>query len=220
MTEQRSNDQLDEWIASEARSYHEPDYIPREEMWAAIQATRKGRVVRPAPAPSRIRWVTWAVAAAAVLVAGVGIGFVMANRLAEPAPAVAGTERAPADSVPRTVSTALAVATTEHLAQTETFLSLFRDAVRSGTDSPFAGATARTLLATNRLLTDSPVAEDAALKSLLQDLELVLAQIAQLQDDSWEGETDLITDGLEQRAVLTRLQSAVTAGSRRVAFSL
>ena len=219
MTDQRSNDQLDEWIATEARSYHEPEYIPREEMWAAIQATRKDRVVRAAP--SRLRWVTWTVAAAAVLVAGVGIGFMMANRLAEPAPVVAGTEPAATpDGASSTVSTALAVATTEHLAQTETFLSLFRDAVRSGTGSPFAGAPARTLLATNRLLTDSPIAEDAALKSLLQDLELVLAQIAQLQDDSWEGETDLITDGLEQRAVLTRLQTAVTAGSRRVAFSL
>jgi hypothetical protein len=118
------------------------------------------------------------------------------------------------------VSTALAVATSEHLAQTETFLSLFRDAARSGSDSRYVGATARTLLATNRLLTDSEIAQDAALKALLQDLELVLAQIAQLQEDSWQGETELITDGIEQRAVLTRLQTMVPAGPPRGAFSL
>ena len=137
-----------------------------------------------------------------------------------------GPNVATSDTVPEggrrefRVSTALAVATTEHLAQTETFLSLLRDAVRSGNNSPYAGATARTLLATNRLLTDSPVSKDAALKELLQDLELVLAQIAQLREDSWEGETDLITDGIEQRAVLTRLQTVVPAGTPRGALSL
>ncbi len=219
MMDERSEEQLDQWIAEQAQSYHKPDYVPREEMWASIQATRQSRTIRSIT--PRVRRLTWSLGIAAVLALGMGIGFIMANRVGEPMPAVAATDAGPTAG-PREVrvSTALAVATTEHLTQTETFLSLFRDAVRSGTDSPYAGATARTLLATNRLLTDSPIAQDAALKALLQDLELVLAQIAQLREDSWEGETDLITDGIEQRAVLTRLQTVVPAGTWRGASSL
>ncbi len=219
MMDERSEEKLDQWIAEQARSYHKPAYVPREEMWASIQATRQNRTVRSIT--PGVRWLTWSVGIAAVLALGMGIGFIMANRVGEPVPAVASTDTRP-EAGPRDVpvSTALAVATTEHLARTETFLSLFRDAVRSGTDSPYSGATARTLLATTRLLTDSPIAQDVALKTLLQDLELVLAQIAQLQEDSWEGETDLITDGIEQRAVLTRLQTMVPAGTQRRAFSL
>jgi hypothetical protein len=217
--DERSEEQLDQWIAEQAQSYHEPHYVPRDEMWAAIQATRQSRTIRSIT--PRVRRLTWSVGIAAVLALGMGIGFMMADRVGEPVPAVAATDTRP-EAGPREVqvSTALAVATTEHLTQTETFLSLFRDAVRSGTDSPYAGATARTLLATNRLLTDSPIAQDASLKALLQDLELVLAQIAQLREDSWEGETDLITDGIEQRAVLTRLQTVVPAGTWRGASSL
>jgi len=221
MTDKRSDEQLDAWIAEQAHAYHRSDYVPREEMWAAIEATRRSRTLRPIT--PRVTWLAWGVGIAAVLAAGVGIGFMMANQLGEgePAPVATGTDR-PAGTGRQElpVSTALAVATTKHLTQTETFLSLFRDAVRSGTNSPYAGATARTLLATNRLLTDSRITEDAALRELLQDLELVLAQISQLQDDSWEGETELITDGIEQRAVLTRLQTVVPAGTQHGAFSL
>ena len=216
MMDKRSDEQLDKWIAEQAQSYHQADYLPREEMWAAIQATRRSRAARPIR--PRVRWLAWSVGVAAVLALGMGLGIIMANQLGDSGQAVATTD--PVPQAGPTVSTALAVATTEHLAQTETFLSLFRDAVRSDSDSPYAGATARTLLATNRLLTDSPVSQDAALRELLQDLELVLAQIAQLKEDSWEGETDLITDGIEQRAVLTRLQTVVPAGTPRGALSL
>jgi hypothetical protein len=219
MMDKRSDEQLDKWIAKQAQSYHQADYLPREEMWAAIQATRRSRTVLPIR--PRVRLLAWSVGVAAILALGMGIGIIMANQLGDSGPAVAATDMLP-EAGPRRfrVSTALAVATTEHLAQTETFLSLFRDAVRSGSASPYAGAAARTLLATNRLLTDSQVAQDAVLKELLQDLELVLAQIAQLREGSWEGETDLITDGIEQRAVLTRLQTVVPAGTQRGALSL
>lgn len=218
MMEDRTDEQLDQWIAEAAQSYHEPPDAPREAMWRAIQARRHApRVIRLRPR----RWVRWSVAAvAAVAVLAIGIAIGRGLPAAGDPEVAAAPGTAPAAGQPRAVSAALAIATTEHLAQTETFLALFRDAVRSGGASGQASATARHLLATNRLITDSPVTADPALKTLLEDLELVLAQIAQLGDDSWEGETDLITDGLEQRAVLTRLQSLVPAGPSRAASSL
>ncbi len=217
MMDDRSDEQLDEWIREAAHSYHSPPPAPapREEMWHAIQAARRTANVRPIRRP--IRWLAWSVGVAAVLALGISIGLIMASDRSAPIPVAAADDRS---ATPQRVSTALAMVTTEHLTQAETFLTLFRDAVRTGEVSSYTGGRARHLLATNRLITDSPASADPVLKELLQDLELVLAQIAQLSEDSWEGETDLITDGIEQRAVLTRLQTVVPAGTLRGAFSL
>jgi hypothetical protein len=110
---------------------------------------------------------------------------------------------------------ALALAAREHLAQAETFLVLFRASLNAGQPvEPVVPATARYLLASNRLLIDSPAAEQPGMRRLLNDVELVLAQIAQLPADS-AATTDerLITDGMEQRDLLLRIRTA--AGSAR-----
>ena len=216
MMDDHTDEQLDEWIREAAHSYHNPPPAPRNEMWHAIQAARRTPDVRPIRRP--IRWLAWSVGVAAVLALGVSIGLIISSDRPAPVPVAAADD--PSPTTPQRVSTALAVVTTEHLTQAETFLTLFRNAVRTGEVSSYAGGTARHLLATNRLITDSPASADPVLKELLQDLELVLAQIAQLSEDSWEGETDLITDGIEQRAVLTRLQTVVPAGTLRGALSL
>jgi hypothetical protein len=67
------------------------------------------------------------------------------------------------------------------------------------------------LLSTTRLLLDSPAAEDPELKVLLDDLELVLAQVVRLSSRRHDQEMELITDALEERDVLPRLQNAVTS---------
>jgi len=85
--------------------------------------------------------------------------------------------------------------------------------VRSDGQERLASATARGLLATNRLLLDSPAGTDPRLKFLLQDLELVLAQIAQLAPEGRSEDLKLITDGLEQDGMMVRLRSAVPAGT-------
>jgi hypothetical protein len=105
------------------------------------------------------------------------------------------------------------LATTDYLSQSEAFLTLFRASLRQNAgNGQLAAATARQLLATNRLLLDSPAADDSKTKLLLQDLELVLAQIAQLSPQSRSRDLDLITEGLERAAVMTRLRTAVPSG--------
>ncbi len=59
---------------------------------------------------------------------------------------------------------------------------------------------------------DSPAARDVRLKGLLEDLELVLAQIAQLPASGDREGVQLITQGLEQRSVLLRLRTASPSG--------
>src|SRR2546425_180061 len=68
------------------------------------------------------------------------------------------------------------------------------------------------MLATTRLMLDSPAAKDARLKGLLEDLELVLAQIAQLPSSGDRGDVQSINQGLNQPSVLLRLRTANPAG--------
>src|SRR5439155_12041658 len=92
------------------------------------------------------------------------------------------------------------VAAAQYLRRTEALLTGFRSEARTGRiDVQFAGQ-ARDLLTTTRLMLDSPAAEDPRLKSLLEDLELVLAQIAQVPRGSDRADLQLINQGLNNAA--------------------
>ena len=113
----------------------------------------------------------------------------------------------------KTAPDAFDVVAVRHLSRSEVFLTLFRDALRGQEPAAeLSPATARQLLVRNRLLLDSPAAQDPRMRRLLEDLELVLAQIAQLPAEDRPEDTELITDGLEAGDVLTRLRSATSTG--------
>ncbi|HEU4798465.1 MAG TPA: hypothetical protein VFT63_06020, partial [bacterium] len=69
------------------------------------------------------------------------------------------------------------------------------------------------LLTTTRVLLDSPAAaNDPQLHNLLEDLELVLAQITRLQKgDQARIELELITEALQQQDLVPRIRS-IAAG--------
>ena len=200
MSEQ-GEDGLDQLLRALAQDYHLPPEPPREEMWKAIQAHRRWYRRLWARPRSPIVWV----AAAAVLIVGVGIGRMSVK-----------ADRA-ADSVnweSRGVRTAaFRLTAIEHLSQSEAFLTLFRASAHGGSDERLASATARQLLASNRLLLDSPAAQDRKIRLLLEDLELVLAEIAQLSRQPHEKDLELIKAGIERAGVLPRLRTAVPAGT-------
>lgn len=132
-----------------------------------------------------------------------------AMQLVSDDPAPGGSSANDRDAAPD----AFDVVAARHLSRSEVFLTLFRDALRG--EEPAAElspATARQLLVRNRLLLDSPAARDPRMRRLLEDLELVLAQIAQLPDENQTEDSDLITDGMEAGDVLTRLRSATSTG--------
>jgi hypothetical protein len=81
-----------------------------------------------------------------------------------------------------------------------------------GTNSARFTRQARDLLSTTRLMLDSPAGKDQRLRSLLEDLELVLVQISQLDAAHNGHDTDLITQGMNQSNVLPKLRSAIPAG--------
>ncbi len=193
------HDELEPGLRTMAAEYHRPPAPEREAMWRAIQARRQaapGRAV-VVPLPRR-RWVL-PVGLAALLALGFGLG----RWTAGPAPVVV-TGEAREDLVHQ-------VAAADYLGRVEVFLTDFRAAGQAGPADSAVATQARRLLGTTRLLLDTPAGDDRRLRPLLEELELVLAQIAQLPAGP-AGELDLINEGLERQGTLARLRSRVTAG--------
>jgi hypothetical protein len=108
---------------------------------------------------------------------------------------------------------AFKIAAVQYLGETEEFLTVFRADVRQGVVDRNAPARARQLLSSNRLLMDSPAAEDPEIGGLLEDLELVLAEIARVSGtEASQEEAGFIDDGIEEGGLLDRLRTAVPAG--------
>src|SRR3954465_13150170 len=126
-------------------------------------------------------------AAGAVLALGIGVGRWTAHPIdrgsgGTPVPS-AGSTAPSSDSAQAQSDLIYQVAATQYLSHTEAFLTSFRADVGShGTTSSARFARqARDLLSTTRLMLDSPAGKDQRLRSLLEDLELVLVQISQSQ---------------------------------------
>jgi hypothetical protein len=115
-----------------------------------------------------------------------------------------------------TSASAYQLTAVRHLSEAEALLTSFR--TRSNTDQQMdaqLGSWARELLSNTRLLLDSPVANDPQRRPLLEDLELVLVQIVQLSPGSTPQDRELIEKTLQHDHVMTRLRTAIPAGSQR-----
>jgi hypothetical protein len=220
----KHDERMDELMGRALREIDAPPVTPREVMWARIQAERaaqvnSGRVgVEGEPTDGviemkrrvrRTTWVPWGAAIAATLLMGIGLGRISTTFMPGPVDTTA-TASQPAEEVP----TAYRLAATRHLQRTETLLSSL--AVDARAQGPAEMSTwASELLTDTRLLLSSPAAEDAATRTLLEDLELVLSQIAGIPEARAEQEVQLIQEGINQSDVLLRLHAA-TAGPRLV----
>jgi hypothetical protein len=205
MMDQHEDPKFEQWLKDAARTtYHAPRTTPRDEIWTRIEAARRHKhVIELRP------WMRWAVAAAAVLILGIGIGRWSAHQPNGTSAPVATTDTAQhAQS-----DVAYQVAATQYLSRTEALLTSFRaDQGNRGASNLRFARQARDLLSTTRLMLDSPAANDQRLRSLLQDLELVLAQISQLDSGPDGRDADFITQGMNQSNVMPKLRSAIPAG--------
>ena len=198
-----TDDRFEQWLRDAAREYHRPPATPREEMWRGIVARRAARrrwvvVVRPT--------LRWGVGIAALLALGVAIGRWSARVRTPGAPETLAGAAGATSPLPYRLAAA------QYLTRTEALLTGFRAETRAGEPAGQFATQARSLLATTRLMLDSPAANDVRLKGLLEDLELVLAQIAQLPAGADREDVHMINQGLEQRSVLLRLRTASPAG--------
>jgi hypothetical protein len=210
------DDQVPETLRSAARDYNTPPELSRsdvEDMWSAIEVEAFGKKSFSSPSvegrTSDVgRWFTSRslLPMAAVLLLGVAIGrFALPRKQHAPANVAARVAVVP-DSVE--VPDPYQAATSRYLGQAAALLVSLPGEVRAGrADGRFLDR-AHDLLLTTRLLIDSPASADPRFRTLLEDLELVLAQVVRLQSDQSRSELDLIRQALESRDVLPRLRTA------------
>ncbi len=198
MNEQR----LDELLDDARRTWPlppEPDY---ETMWARIEREAFAGTRQEQRTPS---WRVFAVGLAATLAIGIGLG--RFTKTGVESPSVAAVPAVVSDTAER-ASGAYDRVASELLGRTVLLLTALPENGNVASGERFS-VQATELLTSTRLLLDSPAASDARFKDLLEDLELVLAQIAMLQSGRTRQEIDLITDALVERDVVPRIRSAV-----------
>jgi hypothetical protein len=182
---------------------------PLDEMWRVIEAAHFNR---KATSGVWMRSAPW-LAAAAALVIGIGIGRYLPsakNRAASPVATTTASNPVTPNADTSAVADAYRDQTNQYLGQAAALLiSLPAKDGSQKADVTFSNKAAD-LLVTTRLLIDSPAAtQDPKLRSLLEDLELVLVQIARLRGERNKGDLDLIHQAVEQGDVISRLNSAV-----------
>ena len=261
-----NEDRVDELLAQGARDYNQPGRVPREEMWARIQASRRARLTAGQTSTSRPMWV-WpsvGIAAAAILAVGIVIGrrveratpstaqvakqtaLNSATAKTDSTPALVAERPAPvanrdsliqklreetkktdrrarellatsrgSSSEPQPAENDLAyrLVVLQHLEGSEAMITAFRTAARRGELDAQLATWSRELLSTTRMLEASAATEDPTMKRLLEDLDLVIAQIVQYVTHGTNNseELDLIERSITTRGVITKLRSTVSA---------
>ena len=101
----------------------------------------------------------------------------------------------------------------QHLSGSEAMITAFRASARRGEVDGQIAAWSRDLLSTTRMLEASPVTQDPTMKRLLEDLDLVIVQIAQYvtRGTTNPDELDLIEQSINKRGVILKLRSTLPA---------
>jgi hypothetical protein len=219
-----------------ARDYHEPPSTPRERMWARIDAHRAQERPRARAGAWYNARFWWPVAAAAILLVGIGIGRLSHRggpepdvsrpsspelRLAESGePKLSGQELdrplpdGPAAKAKqaRENDQIFRYAAVPVLGQAELLLTQFRSCQPQTVNEPTFSARAASLLLETRMLLDSPAAGDAELGPLLADLELLLARIVRMAGCQDTQERTWVEQSLRKNAILPRLHAEIPTG--------
>jgi hypothetical protein len=181
---------------------------PLDSMWTRIEAEAFTASPRHMPA----RWVRTLLPLAATLMVGFGVG-----QLAPPL--IRQATRGPSDQVAAPSAEGngtparfagqeepfVGIAT-DYLERVTALLVTLAEESRRGQPLEHSTAQARDLLSTTRILMDSPQVGDRHLQDLLEDLELVLAQVVRLPSRPAPPDVQLIDQALDQRDVIPRLR--------------
>lgn len=218
-----NEDRFEELMQDAAHTYRKPPTPDFDAMWTSIESaldekqvvssigTSSHAATQLSATPIRMRGasrITQRLAIAATLVIGIALGRAsMSVSAPAPAPAPATTVATNDES---NAPMPYEAETSKYLGQTAALLIALPSEVKAGrADEQFVNR-AGELLGRTRLLIDSPAASDPRMRDLLEDLELVLAQVVRLQNDTTSRtELDLISRALEQRDVIPRLRTAV-----------
>jgi hypothetical protein len=215
-----TDDRFDKLMRDAADTFRRPPEPPIDEMWAEIEARAGFGSATPAipitpitaaKRGSRVpRWL--GIAATLVIGIGIGRGSSLVGRQAVPTQPARVAVAEPSPAIPRNdpaLDRPYEIEASQYLGQTAALLTSLPSEAKSGRTDPQFANRATDLLARTRLLMDSPAANEPAMRDLLEDLELVLAQVVRLRSNASRTELDIINRALEQRDVIPRLRTAV-----------
>ena len=209
MDEKRLDERLDELLDDAARTYRVPPEPPLDAIWSRVEAEVFTPVTARRGGPG---WRVLTTAIAASLVLGVALGrhSTRDERAATIAAVNASTVTPAASPAAQAAAAPYQRATEEFLGSTALLLAALPRSGSGGQTPTLLPDQAAELLTTTRLLLDSPVSANPRMKALLQDLELVLAQVARLQPRRDNATLTLISQTLEERELVPRIRSAVS----------
>ncbi len=218
MTDDHNDDHMDALLMQAARDYNAPLTVPREEMWSRIQSAR---AIQKSRGRSRVWvWPSIGVAAAGLLAAGVLIGRNWERargtaqqtvaRVSSPGTAGNNVSRS-SESIDASASLSYRLVVLKHLAGSEAMITAFRSSARRGEVDAQIADWSRELLSTTRMLETSAASDDPTMRRLLEDLDLVLAQIKQYvtRGTNSPDDLDLIEQSINKRGVMTKLRSTL-----------
>jgi hypothetical protein len=198
----------DDFIDREAKGYRAGVRPPADAMWSRIEADVADAIAKPDRRISRhLPWIVAVSGMAAALVIGVAIG----RRSPAIPPVQPGGTTQVAVGNDSARGALMRETTVNHLVQTEMFLTEVRADLKTGRSDPSRADRSRSLLARTRLLLANDASSAPAVERLLEDLELVLAEIAALPDTGLRRQLDarLLDDRLSAGTVLPRIRTIV-----------
>jgi hypothetical protein len=213
-----NEERFDELMRDAAPSYNRPpDLPPLDEIWDSIEQARQREANTASwfqghkPQRRGLLSQPW-LRRAAILVVGVALGrasiVLLPNRTAlqEPAASDAPVATAPVTAPARSAHQR---DTDQYLGQAAALLISLPGELNAPRGDGSYARRADDLLLQTRMLLDSPAASDPVLRSLFEDLEMILVQVIRLKADPDPTRIDLLNDALEQRDLIPRLRDAV-----------
>lgn len=228
-----SDREFEDLLQETLEEYGDPGATPREAMWQVVADSRRKVIHLPwwRRSVTRVDLVAGAVAALVLVFVGIQVGRMSTNpadrdgdpsrKFAAGALPTRNTEvpqagngevdlgmQAPAEGR-RDV---MRLAANPYLSRTESFLTRWRAGDPASTSNEWTREWARRGLTDVRLLLDTAGSHDPEMKSLLLDMEVVLAQILQASAEGSTEDRDRAERRLHDRAVLPRLRNMIPVG--------
>jgi hypothetical protein len=203
------DEKFDEFLRRAAKDYNAPVQPPADVMWSRIEQD-VAQAIRPGQVRSithRRTWLVIGAGIAATLILGVAVGRWTVRTPNAPVASISAPVAARDDSI-RSAAHVRAV-TLDHLAETEIFLTVVRADLKSGRADAERAERSRELLVRTRLLLGASADRSPAVERLLQDLELLLAEIAALPKSRPSMDMRLLDETMRKENILPRIRATL-----------
>jgi hypothetical protein len=207
------DEKFDEFLRGAAKDYKASSDAHAGDIWAAI-APDVAKAINPQRRfPASLRTATWVgIGIAATLMIGVGVGR-WSNRpdAQQQQQHVAVQHPAPVNDDSSAHVAHVRATAIEHLADAEVFLTTVRADMKAGRTEADRAERSRELLARTRLLLGSTSNATPNVKRLLEDLELLLAEIAAMPPSHSSMDKTLLDESMREGNIIPRIRATLPA---------